>query len=1211
MASVVPLPPAIDELSSEVLTIDSGEFSTVVDPRELQNSIQRAGRALVNVVDSANISSGCQNALETMATSGQALELRFVEEIRSTGVLEKTQGVAVNQLAELREAIAVCATMASTPAVELLSLWSIVHESVGDAVTEEAAALATQVSTKGPEILEDVGDNAKAIGKLLTAAFASSSAFTSSLSQELQEAVQLLAEVGTPVAGHLTDELHRQLGAVREVLHEQEWAELRSRCSQSLTSEWRALGDAAEQISGQTKDAAASLKLAASEIFDSPLAKAITAQGFAGLDGALGQSREVVDTALDAVRDGGSAALGTIAACLARSGLPPLLRVEIARDFFQTVELFFAGLYVSVLDFFKRNHVSDAVYNFLSGLRGAYDVMAVNVLALVEEASQNQELVADIAVGALLAAIGVVYVSFLWFAFSGRHLHRRADEVRQGHEALTWAALATKQKMRVKLFTYVITSCLTVYLPLTRLCLDVVVAAATNKHSAVDKSSKSATSASDLVLSRFRDVGAWPAIVIAAMILLLTFTIPLPWMLVRAIVENRPTGSLENPLVTHDLDGEVVPFDDKVYARLVARDPSQLRCPYRSLYAGFEQRWSYYKVLQLLVKLALALVIVLAASADDRIRGVLSCAVYTTVVAVSSYGTPFSDPLNNVMEISGKLAALTTCVGGALAAFVDMQQATSRTLEIVAVVVSVAHIVNLFVMLAVLLLGMKGSRLFLKNLLGWITFSDTSRGLEDAPAKNILPRWDVDKEAKHRVWQAFWRSLVLELTQNASKSNGKADELTVAHRLGALEQAVVASGVHRVRSHWRREEQQYTSKIRQATRAALEGVDVFWDDASGARDGHLDSKSCFGKMYVLPYPFHCVMVYDDAKDEAIIRDEAETPGQSKLAKLLFLNFTPAIVAKRDLRQKLRALSVQATNIHFPFTRQEQATVEDGTVTRTDSEGKTHTETRYSTVTFTCHYTCGVIHVASKGDASKRVMAEGFDVSMTYRDGHGDAVAPHTGKVHHLQNRVAIMGPGHVGLTPAMDESEQLRTIFEQTKGEWEAGVKNLTAQHQEYRQGLERSHAQANTTLSDAFWYFVYNNPHISRQELENHLKRREGNLHLRSLALTHQSALDSLYLRMKFIHSHPAVTYWFVFWDDVYARNGEMKRLQKYKAELDPREPTAICYHVMRRFDLETWLHERQLAGKRRLFHSRLLDLLYCEVDKRLESRSVQHINA
>ncbi|KAE8978070.1 hypothetical protein PR003_g25752 [Phytophthora rubi] len=1212
MTSVVPMPAGVGELPAEVLSISSDVSNSVVNPQELQKAIQRAGRALVDVLSSVSISSESRIALKHMAESGKVLEMRCVEEIKNSRVLAgyaelQSDPAAVKQLAELREATAACATasLASVPVVELLSLWSVVHEAVSNVITEEAAALAAQATKAAPEVLEaveDATDNAMAIGKLLTAALASSSVLVSSVSYQLREAVQHLAEEGVSIADHLAEELGRQLGVIRQVLSAQEWAELRSRCSQSIATEWRALGEAAEKISYQALDGVAQVKLAASEVFDSRFAKAIVAQGFAGLDGVLGQSRDAVDAALDVVRDGGAAAVGAVAACLARSGLPPLLRVEIARDFAQTVGLFFTGLYDPVLDFFERNHVVSALNKFLSGLRGAYDVMAINVLALVEQASQNQALITDIALAVLLSAIGVVYVSYLWFVFSGRSLHSRADEVRQGHEANTWAALATKQKMRVKMFTLVTTACLTVYLPLTRLCLDVVVAGATNRSISDDTSQ--ATSASDLVLSRFRHDAAWKGIVAAAYILLLTFTLPLPLLLVIAIAENRPTGSLENPLITHDLDGEVVPFDDKVYARLITRDPSQLRCPYRSLYAGFEQRWSYYKVLQLLVKLVLVLVIVLAASQDARICGLVSCAIYATVVAISSYSTPFSDPLNNVMEISGKVAALTTCVGGALASFVDMQQTKSRLLELVGVVVSIVHISNLFVMLAVLLLGMRGARLFLKNLLGWITFSDTSRGLEDAPAKNVLPLWDVDKEVKHRVWQAFWRSLALEMAQNAGNLKANPEEITVAHRLEALEQAVVASGGHRVRSHWRGEENAYTSKLRQATRAALEGVDVFWDDASGARDGHLDSKSCFGKMYVLPYPFHCVVVYDDSKDEAIVRDDAEPHEQSKLAKLLLLNFTPIVVAKRALRQKLRVLSSHATRIDFPFQRQEKATVEDGTVTKTDSQGNMHTETRYTTVEFTCYYHWGIIHVATKGDASKRIMAEGFDVNMTYKDGYGDAVAPHTGKVHHLKDRVAVMGPEHLGLTPAMEDSEQLRIIFEQTRGVWERGVLELRAEHQTYRRALERKHLEANATLSDAFWYFVYNNPHLPRQELEFHLIRREGNPQLKSLVETHQRALDSLYLRMKFVQSHPAVAFWFVFWDDVHARNGEMKRLRKLKDDFDPRQRTAICYHVKRRHDLEAWLRERKLLNKRRLFHPRLLDLLYVEMEKRLETQ-------
>ncbi|KAG3241937.1 hypothetical protein PI124_g13214 [Phytophthora idaei] len=158
MASVVPLPPSIDELPPEVLAIGASVSASFVDPLELQNSIQRAGRALLKVIDAANLSSECQSSLAVMAASGQALELRFVEEIQNTEVLAGPfQESAVKHIAELREAMANCATKSSVPVVELLSLWSVVHTSVSDVIT---GATNHEVL----ETVDDIGDNAKRSG---------------------------------------------------------------------------------------------------------------------------------------------------------------------------------------------------------------------------------------------------------------------------------------------------------------------------------------------------------------------------------------------------------------------------------------------------------------------------------------------------------------------------------------------------------------------------------------------------------------------------------------------------------------------------------------------------------------------------------------------------------------------------------------------------------------------------------------------------------------------------------------------------------------------------------------------------------------------------------------------------------------------------------------------------------------------------------------
>ncbi|KAF1789561.1 hypothetical protein GQ600_5034 [Phytophthora cactorum] len=640
---------------------------------------------------------------------------------------------------------------------------------------------------------------------------------------------------------------------------------------------------------------------------------------------------------------------------------------------------------IELLNYIEEHHIATDMSRFLNGVRSIYDVVSINVVQVVQNAAISRGLMIDLAMWLLIAAIGAVYLSCIWFACSGRHLHRRDEEIRQGHEADTWAELATTQEKRVAMFTYVITACLTIYLPLTRLCLEIVAESAAHllftngtqyseensafrvSNGALTNSGSVGTSASELVVARFKnDDTSWVAIAASAVILLATFTLPLPRLLIRAIAQNRPTGSLENSKVTYDLDGE------EVYERLVQRDPNQLRCPYRSLCAGFEQRWSYYKVMQLVVKLCLALIIVFVASDNTVLRAIILCAFYACVVALSSYSTPFIDPLNNLMEISGKLTALVPCIGGLVAVTSDMKQNKST-----------AHIVNFFVMLVILLLGMLLLGFWIKNFLGWITFSDTCRGIDNGSTKNVLPLWDLEREVKHRVWHGFWRALMLEVAQETRIIKAEPQGMNLVDRFTALEQAIVASGIHRVRDHWQGEEDAHNATN---LRSALEGVDVYWDDATGTRDGHLDSKTCFGKMYVVPYPFHCVVVYDDCKDETIIRDDKD--------------------------------------------------------------------------------------------------------------------APYTGMVYEQSGRVAVMDKSHIGLTSTMTESSELRKIFTQTQ---------------------EDKHAQANATLTDAFWYFVYNNANLSREKLEEHFKRRELNPRLKLLAATHQVALDSLYLHL---FSH---TFWHI----------------------------------------------------------------------------------
>ncbi|RLN10317.1 hypothetical protein BBJ28_00023253 [Nothophytophthora sp. Chile5] len=1189
-ATVTPAPSTLDELVNSTLDVRFNEEQMTpaktpttcgvvrkvkgVDIQNLQSCRQRVGRALLDVLNALPVTKmtpECYEAISSLdSTVSILLDSQFVQELRQLGQVLRSEPVP-RLSPECYEAINAMAYSG-----QVLRM-NIVKELQGSGALSFCARPPSVQYRAAPEA--QLAELRAAIAACTIATLASS---------PIDELLALWSVVHTSVSTVITAEA----------------ADLAAR-----RMEWRHIGESKGKASSLMRLAIAQGEMIGiekwtdNEVIDSPVARSIAHQGLTGLNGNFALSREAVDSALQAMREGRAVSLGGWFAAI---GLPPLLRIEIVRDFFQVSGLFFSGMYDPVIDFFERQQIPSWICVMIRWLRTVYNALAMDMSVLMQYLDLQNSVWSKVGVSLLLISILVLHAIFL-FSVVGlwRHMPRVADEVRHGHEATTWAMFAAKNKWTTRFATILITIYLTAYLPITQMSFNVLVvtghpedeSAATSVHFA----------------SQYQNGPFWFFFPLESIFLIFLFTLPLPFLLVWSIQKNRPSGSLEDEDTTHDLDGEKVKFDDRVYTELVSSDPSQLGCPYRSLYAGFERKWSTYKVIQMVAKVLMAIIVV-SAGKFMRVGGMLISGLYLFVVILSYYSEPFIDPLDDKAELFSKCTALLTAVGGMAAAFVEQMGDTSSrsatAIEWLMIIIICAHIANLFVMVVVLLLGMNWARPLIKRLIGWFSFSDTSRGLEDARAIRVLPGWNLQKEAKHRVWQAFWRALLLDLAEkegsgpqeNAkAKDNYSEKKVTGAARLAKLEEAVVASGSHRVHSHWRGKEHAYTAQLRQLARKVLEGVDVYWDDRKGARDGHLDSASCFGKMYAVPYPFHCVVVYDDVEDEAIVRDDVKDneplgSTHSNLAKLLFLNFTPEIMAKRELRQKLRALSDQKTQIYFPYSRPEKVWLGPkllgwkwSIVPRLTWPG---------TFRFECHYTHGELKVKTKEGKTKRKMAEGFDVTMTYEDGSGEVEVPRdSGRKYSIKNRKAVMKADHIGLEPSMEESDKLRTIFERTRLDWEKGLKNLQKQHQKYRRGLAKVQAEARATLSDDFWYFVYNNPHLARDKLEQYLTEREKNPALQKVPKTHAEALNALYLRRDWVLKHPTITFWFVFWDDLYARNSSMKCL--LPADFDPLQPTSICYHVMERSVLTAWLRERNLYRRWILFNPRLLDVLYEQVDK------------
>ncbi|KAJ8564010.1 hypothetical protein ON010_g7338 [Phytophthora cinnamomi] len=246
---------------------------------------------------------------------------------------------------------------------------------------------------------------------------------------------------------------------------------------------------------------------------------------------------------------------------------------------------------------------------------------------------------------------------------------------------------------------------------------------------------------------------------------------------------------------------------------------------------------------------------------------------------------------------------------------------------------------------------------------------------------------------------------------------------------------------------------------------------------------------------------------------------------------------------------------------------------------------------------------------SRGD-TKREMADGFNVTIKYKDGRGEVEIPDTGKRFRVRGcRKTLMKADHVGLKPSMEESDILHNIFENTREVWEESLKELHAKHRDYRQRLAKIQEEESEALSDDFWFFVYNDAHLSRDDLEQYLLENESNPALQALPKTRKAALDALYLRKKWVFLHPQITFWYVFWDDVYARNSGFKCLKP--EDFDPLHPTAICYHLKEEGELKNWLRERKLLRRWGLFHDGLLKLLYDGMKKYEKKSNTKAIEA
>jgi hypothetical protein len=160
----------------------------------------------------------------------------------------------------------------------------------------------------------------------------------------------------------------------------------------------------------------------------------------------------------------------------------------------------------------------------------------------------------------------------------------------------------------------------------------------------------------------------------------------------------------------------------------------------------------------------------------------------------------------------------------------------------------------------------------------------------------------------------------------------------------------------------------------------------------------------------------------------------------------------------------------------------------------------------------------------------------------------------------------------------------------------------LDAFWHQYRVHQQWKRKQEENALSSAFAVYVYNAPYMCISALMDYFKTVETNDALRQVihAPPLLAELRQLVFNTVFLGANPALSFWFVVFEDVWYCNNKLRALKTPAARLlfDPCTPSnsAIRVRPLSREELIERLHN---ATVKRLFPQGLLDCIYHKMEK------------
>lgn len=415
-------------------------------------------------------------------------------------------------------------------------------------------------------------------------------------------------------------------------------------------------------------------------------------------------------------------------------GLFDLLKFEIFRDFFQVISLFFTGL----KEQFKGTSF-DEFYGNVSGL-----------FAICWSCWLNDNAV---------ALTHALFVIKFWitmttsFYFLNKFRTYAPNAVASGLEMKTWAQRTTTDKMVAKYSALILTS---MYLPVARDIIQVFTCD-TEFVPQFQPDSK----CTDGIMGLY---------IVMAVIELLGFILPIPICMFRIVQTNKPRVSL------YDAEGKLRQGDkaytDDDYRRDLEKDIS----PYKTLYDGYERKWSYYKVITMVIKMLLIVptsVLVttnklgdrttnddttLALKGEDdrrsnllRVQSVLTLVILGIYAVLAWLSAPFLDPYDDFMDAVSRGCTLLIAFIGLLTSYVAYSSTANLAYGIV---LNILSSVSGVAMLIVFVATFEPIQRKWKN---WTMRIDFTKSRIDMETPVVFSKeLELSRERKLRVWHEFW-----------------------------------------------------------------------------------------------------------------------------------------------------------------------------------------------------------------------------------------------------------------------------------------------------------------------------------------------------------------------------------------------------------------------------------------------------------------------